>query len=156
MPLHFDAIAPSLPYILEGALVTLKFTFFSLLLGLPLAILLAVSYASSSKTVSVIAKSYVSIFRGTPLLVQLGLFYFGIPQITGYRMSAFEAGVLTFALNSAAYSCEIIRSGIASIDKGQWEACQVLGLNKFQTFRYIILPQAFSNILPALVNELVN
>lgn len=145
-----------MPLLMEGVVVTLKFTSASLLCGLPLGILLALSKISSYAFLNRLANIYTSIFRGTPLLVQLGLMYYGIPQLTGYSISAFEAGVLTFSLNSAAYSSEIIRAGVQSIDRGQWEACQVLGLSRFYTVFGIILPQALRNILPALVNEMVD
>lgn len=154
--LQFDAIWPSYPLLLEGIVVTLKFTIFSLLGGLPLGILLALSKISPRKMIRGLASFYTSIFRGTPLLVQLGIVYYGGPQITGYSISAFEAGILTFSLNSAAYTSEIIRAGIQSIDPGQWEACQMLGLNRFQTLWGVIFPQALRNILPALVNEMVD
>lgn len=174
--MSLDLIIPSLPFIMAGVYVTLKFTIVSILCGLPLAVLLAIASTShliitphSYRTrffrnlsniflifLKKSAQGYVSIFRGTPLLVQLGIFYFGLPHLIGYNTSAFEAGVLAFALNSAAYSCEVIRSGIQSIDIGQWEASKVLGLNKYRMLQKVILPQAFRNILPALVNELVN
>jgi His/Glu/Gln/Arg/opine family amino acid ABC transporter permease subunit len=156
MIFNFSAILPSLPFILEGIFVTLKFTCFSLLCGLPLGLLLALGKISKITYIRSIAQVYTSIFRGTPLLVQLGLIYFATPQLTGYTISAFEAGVITFSLNSAAYSSEIIRAGIQSIDKGQWEAATMLGLTYRQTLFGIIIPQAIANILPALVNEMVD
>jgi His/Glu/Gln/Arg/opine family amino acid ABC transporter permease subunit len=156
MTLHFDSIIPSLPFILAGVGVTLKFTIMSLLCGLPLGIALALAKISHRPFPRRFAIAYTSIFRGTPLLVQLGIFYFAVPQLTGYAITAFEAGVLTFALNSGAYSSEIIRAGIQAIDRGQWEAAQVLGLSYRQTLKGVILPQAVRNILPALVNELVD
>lgn len=156
MTLNFAAIAPSIPMILEGLVVTLKFTFTSLACGLPLGFLLALAKVSRSKALRRFAQGYTSIFRGTPLLVQLGLIYYAAPQLTGYTISAFEAGVLTFSLNSAAYSSEIIRAGIESIDPGQWEAAQVLGLSRRQMLLGIILPQAIRNVLPAIVNEMVD
>ncbi len=103
-----------------------------------------------------IAQIYTSIFRGTPLIVQLSLIFFGLPVITGYNMSPFVAGVITFSLNSAAYTSEIIRSGLQSIDQGQWEAGVVLGLSRMQILRHIILPQAFRLSLPSLVNEWID
>ena len=121
MTLHFDVIWPSLPFILEGVVVTLKFTFMSLLCGLPLGILLALAKISNP-ILRWFGEIYTSVFRGTPLLVQLFIFYFATPQITGYAISTFEAGVLTFSLNSAAYSSEIIRAGIQAIERGQWDA----------------------------------
>ena len=155
MTLHFDVIWPSLPFILEGVVVTLKFTFMSLLCGLPLGILLALAKISNP-ILRWFGEIYTSVFRGTPLLVQLFIFYFATPQITGYAISTFEAGVLTFSLNSAAYSSEIIRAGIQAIERGQWDAAKVLGLSYRQTLLTIILPQAVRNILPALVNEIVD
>jgi len=155
MTLHFDIIWPSLPFILEGVVVTIKFTLMSLLCGLPLGVLLALAKISSPILRS-IANVYTSIFRGTPLLVQLFIFYFATPQLTGYAISTFEAGVITFSLNSAAYSSEIIRAGIQAIEQGQWDAAYVLGLSYRQTLLTIILPQAVRNILPALVNEIVD
>jgi His/Glu/Gln/Arg/opine family amino acid ABC transporter permease subunit len=154
--MDFSTIQPSIPFILAGITVTLKFTIISLCAGLPLAILIALGRISHVKTVNLFCKFYVSIFRGTPLLVQLVLFYYSIPQLTGYPISAFEAGILTFSLNTAAYSSEVIRSGIQTIDNGQWEAAKMLGLSKNQTFIKIILPQAIRNVLPSLVNETVD
>jgi len=156
MTLHFETIWPSLPFIIAGLGVTLKFTCVSLLGGLPLGILLALAKISHQAVLRWLAQVYTSIFRGTPLLVQLFIFYFATPQLTGYAISTFEAGVLTFSLNSTAYSSEIIRAGIQAIDRGQWDAAHVLGLSYWQTLKSIILPQAVRNILPALVNEIVD
>lgn len=153
---HFHDLGPSLPFILEGVLVTLKFTIFSLLGGMPLGILLAMGKISKRFVLQKICQFYTSVFRGTPLLVQLGLIYFSTPQLTGYSISAFEAGILTFSLNSAAYTSEIIRSGIQAIDRGQWEAAQMLGLTYRQTLFGVIFPQVVRNILPSLVNEIVD
>lgn len=147
--------APAL-FIIEGAKVTLQFTVISLLCGAPLAVVLAAAKVGKSKVLQNLANAYTTFFRGTPLLVQLGLFYYGLPQVIEFTLSVFQAGILTFALNSAAYSSEIIRAGIQSIDEGQWQAGHVLGLSTFQTFVYIILPQALRNILPALMNEMVD
>jgi His/Glu/Gln/Arg/opine family amino acid ABC transporter permease subunit len=154
--MHFESILPSIPFILGGVAVTLQFTFTSLACALPLGILLALAKVSSKKPLRLLASAYTSIFRGTPLLVQLGLIYYGLPPLTGYVFSPFEAGVLAFTLNSAAYTSEIMRAGIQSIDQGQWEAAKVLGLSYSQTFRTIIFPQAIRNISPALVNEMVD
>ncbi|MBW8309049.1 MAG: amino acid ABC transporter permease [Candidatus Paracaedibacteraceae bacterium] len=156
MHLNFEAITPSIPLILEGLEVTLKFTLLSLLCGLPLGIGLALAKLSRMKIIRFMANAYTSVFRGTPLLVQLGLIYYATPQLTGYTISTFEAGILTFALNSAAYTSEIIRAGIQSVDKGQWEAAQMLGLSRRQTIFGIIMPQAIRNTLPALVNEMID
>ncbi len=154
--MHFLEILPSLPFILEGVVVTLKFTIISLLCGLPLGISLAICKISHFCILRKIAEIYTSIFRGTPLLVQLSIIFFATPQLTGYPISAFQAGILAFSLNSAAYSSEIIRAGIQAIDLGQWDAAKVLGISYKHTLAKIILPQAIRNILPALVNEMVN
>ena len=152
----FTTIQDGLPFIIQGGLITLKFALASLICGLPLGLALGLIKVSKFRALKLCANAYTSIFRGTPLLVQLGLIYFSIPQLTGYTISAFEAGLIAFSLNSAAYTSETIRSGIQSIDIGQWEAAYVLGLNYKQTLRFIILPQALRNILPALVNEMIN
>ena len=154
--LHFTDILPSIPFILAGIGVTLKFTVLSLLCGLPLGIGLALCKISQFSPLKKVADAYTSVFRGTPLLVQLSLIFFATPQLIGYPISAFEAGVIAFSLNSAAYSSEIIRAGIGAIDKGQWDAAKVLGIPYKTALRKIILPQALRNILPALVNEMVN
>ena len=156
MHLNFEAIISSIPLIIGGVEVTLKFTILSLLCGLPLGIGLALAKLNRIKIIRFIANAYTSVFRGTPLLVQLGLIYYATPQLTGYTISTFEAGILTFALNSAAYTSEIIRAGIQSVDKGQWEAAQMLGLSRRQTIFGIIMPQAIRNTLPALVNEMID
>lgn len=154
--LHFSDLTPSIPFLLEGVLVTLKFTICSLLGGMPLGIFLALGKISKSFSLQKICQFYTSVFRGTPLLVQLGLVYYSVPQLTGYTISAFEAGILTFSLNSAAYTSEIIRSGIQSIDRGQWEAAQMLGLTYRQTLLGVIFPQVVRTTLPAIVNEIVD
>ena len=154
--MQFESIFSSIPFILGGAMVTLQFTLTSLLCALPLGVLLAMGKISHIGPFRWFSSAYTSVFRGTPLLVQLGLIYYGLPQLTGHVFSPFEAGVLTFSLNSAAYTSEIMKAGIQSIDPGQWEAAKVLGLSYHQTFRLVILPQAIRNILPALVNEIVD
>lgn len=154
--MNFGVLLSAFPFIAGGIWVTLKYSLVSLLCGLPLGTGLAMAKVSSCSWGRRLSDFYTALFRGTPLLVQFGLIYFATPQVTGYSISTFEAGVLAFSLNSAAYTSEIIRSGIESIEPGQWEACQVLGLTSFQAFWYVILPQAIRNILPALVNEIVN
>lgn len=144
------------PFIIQGMGLTLQFSFVSLACGAPLGILLAAAKVGQCSWLKYLANAYTTVFRGTPLLVQLGLFYYGFPQVTGVTLSAFQASIMTFALNSAAYSSEIMRAGIQAIDEGQWQAGQVLGLSSRQTFVHIILPQALRNILPALVNEMVD
>lgn len=146
----------SIKYISGGIIVTLEYTLISVALGLILGSLLALSKLSSNRFLQIFATSYVSIFRGTPLLIQLSLVYFAVPTIIHYQMSVFEAGIIAFSLNSAAYVCEIIRAGIESIDKGQFEASKALGIPYSAMMKDIIFPQAIKNILPALVNEVIN
>ncbi|MGL4818820.1 MAG: amino acid ABC transporter permease, partial [Bacilli bacterium] len=99
------------------------------------------------------ANGYTLVFRGTPMTIQLMIIYFGVPQIIGMDISAFVAGFIGLGLNSGAYVSEIVRAGIQSIDRGQTEAALALGLDRTTTMRKIIFPQAFKNIVPALVNE---
>ncbi|MBP0020598.1 MAG: amino acid ABC transporter permease [Cyanobacteria bacterium SBLK] len=151
--LDFGRITPSIPFILTGIVVTLKFTLISAVLGFLWGTLLSLCKISSIKPLYWLGLAYTSVFRGTPLLVQLSLIYFATPQLTGYDISGFEAGVITFSLNSGAYVSEVIRAGILAIDKGQTEAAMSLGVTYQPMMLDIILPQAIKNILPALVNE---
>lgn len=156
MLLDFERIWPSIPYILGGIQVTLAYTFVSVCLGFLWGTLLALCKVSHIKPLKWFASFYTSIFRGTPLLLQLILIYHATPQLTGYAISIWEAGILTFTLNSGAYISEIIRSGINSIDKGQKEAALSLGVPYSLMMKDIILPQAIRNILPSLVNEAID
>lgn len=151
--LDFGKIAPNLPYILGGIGVTLTFTLLSAFLGFLWGIVLSLFKISTIKPLAWFGNAYTSIFRGTPLILQLTLVYFATPQLTGYNISALQAGVITFFLNSGAYISETIRAGIQAVDKGQKEAAESLGVPYKQMMGDIILPQALKNILPALVNE---
>ena len=151
--LDFGKIWPNLPFILGGIWVTLTFTLLSAFLGFIWGIVLSLLKISSIKPLYWFANGYTSIFRGTPLILQLTLVYFATPQLTGYNISALQAGVITFFLNSGAYISETIRAGIQAVDKGQKEAAESLGVPYKLMMSDIILPQALKNILPALVNE---
>ncbi|EOV9526213.1 amino acid ABC transporter permease [Bacillus cytotoxicus] len=153
MNLDFSAITPSIPYILKGLEVTLKIVAVSALIGFILGTLLALCKIARIRVLNVTADLYTSIFRGTPLVLQLMIIYFGVPQMIGYDIPAFLAAVIAFSLNSGAYMSEVIRAGIQAIDKGQTEAAIALGVPYGKMMRHIILPQALKNILPALVNE---
>ena len=126
--LDFSVLDPYLPLLASAVWITIKFTFFSTLIGFLGGFILALITLSHNKVFSFLAKAYISVFRGTPLLVQLMLIYFATPQLTGYTISALEAGVLSFGLNSAAYISEALRGGILSVDRGQWEASMSLGV----------------------------
>ena len=152
----FQRILPSIPYILGGIPVTLAFTFVSLFFGLILAVILAMCKISAIAPLRWFANVYTSVFRGVPLIVTLTLIYYATPQLTGYKIEPFQAGVLTFALNSGAYVSETLRAGIVAVDKGQQEAAMSLGVPYRLMMGDIILPQAFKNILPALANEFIN
>ena len=143
-------------YIPAGAIISLKYTFTAVAIGLILGTFLAIFKISKVTTLNKVAQLYTSIFRGTPLLIQLFLVYFAMPSMTGIKLSIFASGVIAFSLNSAAYISETIRAGILSVDKGQFEAAQSLGIPYTKMIKGIILPQSIRNILPALVNEVVN
>lgn len=151
--LDFSKIVPSVPFILQGIGVTLSFTIVSALIGFAWGTILSIFKISNIKPLKWFADFYTSIFRGTPLILQLAIIYFSTPQLIGYAIPPFQAGVITFSLNSAAYSSETIRGGILAVDKGQREAAMTLGVAYPLMMWDIILPQAFKNILPALVNE---
>lgn len=155
MNLNFEPVIASLPLLIDGIWVTLTFTLLSGIVGFVWGTVLGLIRISTIKPLIWFATAYISIFRGTPLLVQLFLIYFAAPQLTGYDISALEAGVLAFGLNSAAYIAEIIRGGILAVDKGQREAAMSLGIPYRKMMFAIILPQALKHILPALVNECV-
>jgi len=153
--LDFSRIAGNIPFILWGIPITLAFSVTSALIGFAWGTILSIFKISNVKPLKWFADAYTSIFRGTPLILQLAIIYFATPQLTGFTPSGFQAGVATFALNSAAYSSETIRGGIMAVDKGQREAAMTLGVKYPLMMWDIILPQAFKNILPALVNEMI-
>ncbi|QNG61301.1 amino acid ABC transporter permease [Bacillus sp. PAMC26568] len=155
MNLDFPAIAPSIPFILQGIPVTLKIVGLSALIGFILAVILALFKISRIKPLMWIADAYTSIFRGTPLILQLLIIYYGAPQILGFEIDPYPAAVATFALNSGAYISEVIKAGIMAIDKGQREAAMALGIPYSKMMKDIIFPQAIKNILPALMNEFI-
>ncbi len=150
------AFLPHLYFILKGITVTLKYSVISVFFGLIIGTILAFCKVIDLKILRLAAHAYTSIFRGTPLLIQLTIIYFGLPGLIGLKLSVFAAGVIAFSLNSGAYVSEIIRAGIESVDKGQVEAAKALGISPILRMKDIILPQAFRYILPALVNELIN
>jgi len=153
MNLDFGAIQSDMPFIFKGVLVTLEFTLISTVFGFILGTLLSILKISKFAPVRWFGIAYTSVFRGTPLLVQLSIVYFATPQLTGYDIPALQAGVIAFSLNSAAYVSEVIRAGILAVPKGQGDAAMSLGVPYGKMMRDIILPQALKNILPALVNE---
>ncbi|MEB5792464.1 ABC transporter substrate-binding protein/permease [Staphylococcus hominis] len=133
----------------------LKNTILISMIGVVLGALIALAKLSKFKLLSWIASIYIEFLRGTPMLVQVFLVFFGTTAVLGLDVSALVCGTIALVINSSAYIAEIFRAGINAVDKGQTEAAQCLGLNYSKTMRYIILPQAIKNILPALGNEFV-
>jgi len=155
MGLDFTQIAPSFPYILKGIVVTLQIVAVSAIIGFLIGIILSLCKIGKFRILRWFADAYTSVFRGTPLILQLMIIYYGFPQLIGFEIPAFLAAVTAFGLNSGAYVSEIIRAGIQAIDKGQTEAALALGVPYREMMKDIILPQAMKNILPALMNEFI-
>lgn len=151
----FQGVVPSIPYILEGIGITLQIVICAAICGLLLGILLALCKIGTIKPLRWFANFYTSIFRGTPLVLQLMIIYYAMPQIIGFNIDPIPAAIIGFALNSAAYVSEIIRAGINAVDKGQQEAAKALGIPYGKMMKDIILPQAIKNILPSLMNEFI-
>lgn len=148
-----EIIQAYLPLFISGAQYTLKLAFVVVILSIPLGALLALMRLSSNRLLKSIARGYIEIIRGTPLLVQVYLVYFGLPMLGYTGISDFWSAVLAITVNSTAYMGEIMRSGIQSVDSGQTEAARALGLPSHITFTKIVFPQAIKNILPAIGNE---
>ncbi len=151
--LNFQAIASYLPTLGKAISLTLEFTLLSTILGFIWGTLLSLIKISKVRPLQLFAQGYTSVFRGTPLLVQLMLIYYATPQLLNINITALQAGVLTFGLNSAAYISESIRGGIQAVSRGQWEAAMSLGIPKWRMMLNIIFPQALKSILPSLINE---
>ncbi|RON93661.1 cystine ABC transporter permease [Pseudomonas fluorescens] len=151
----FQIVREALPFLFKGmyftVILSLGGMFFGFLLGFGLALL----RLSRFKLLNWIARIYVSFFRGTPLLVQLFVIYYGLPQV-GLELDPIPAALIGLSLNMAAYICEILRSSISSIERGQWEAAASIGMTRAQTLRRAILPQAMRTALPALGNSFIS
>ena len=151
----------NLLFMLRGAGVSLMLALGAVAIGCVIGILFAAAKLSNSKVLRFIGNVYVEIFRGTPMLLQVLFFYLGVPvlyqRITGTRMSAdpYLVGLIALSCNSGAYQTELIRSGIQSVDRGQWEAGETLGIPYPVMMKEIILPQAFKLIIPPLVSEFI-
>ena len=142
----------------EGFLVTLQIFFLTLIGSLPLGIVVALGRMSRFKPLALIVRFYISVMRGTPLMLQMFAIYFAPYYVFGIELttdSKFNATIIAFIINYAAYFAEIYRSGIQSIPKGQYEAAEVLGYSRLQTFGKIVLPQVIKRILPAMGNEII-
>ncbi|QQO09262.1 amino acid ABC transporter permease [Breznakiella homolactica] len=166
--MNFSFLARYWPFYLNGAKNTILLAMFSVVLGTAIGLILSLMKLSKHRVPRFIATAYIEFIRGTPLLVQLFIIYYGLQSIgirfpnvvwlsklLGISFSDFMAGIVTLGINSGAYVGEIFRAGIQAVDKGQTEAARSLGMSQFMTMRYIVIPQAIRNILPALGNEFV-
>ena len=168
-----EVVIQTFPVLVMGALVTLEITLLSVATGCIIGLTVGLSRLSGLRLLRLVATAYVDFFRGTPLLVQIMIVYFGLPQVLrdtqGYLMANFNmpqilntytlpvflAAVISCSLNSGAYIAEIFRAGVQSIERGQMEAARSLGMTTGQAMRYVILPQAFKRVIPPLGNEFI-
>ena len=155
MNFDMNLVVNSFPLLLIGAGVTIQITVLSTAIGFVIGLIVGVARISNLRVLRMLAEVYVEFFRGTPLLVQIFLFYFALPVITGQRIDPFIAAISACGINSGAYVAEIFRAGIQSVDDGQMEAGRSLGMTWLQTMRYIIVPQAFKRVIPPLGNEFI-
>ena len=155
MNFDMNLVVNSFPLLLIGAGVTVQITVLSTAIGFVIGLIVGVARISNLRVLRMLAEVYVEFFRGTPLLVQIFLFYFALPVITGQRIDPFIAAISACGINSGAYVAEIFRAGIQSVDDGQMEAGRSLGMTWLQTMRYIIVPQAFKRVIPPLGNEFI-
>lgn len=157
--MSLDYMISILKPMLEGAQMTVLLFLIAIVVSIPLGFVLTLAVGSRIKPLAVIAEGYIYVMRGTPLLLQLLFICFGLPMIPVVGeflvLDRFVAACIGFILNYAAYFAEIFRGGLLAIDKGQYEASQVLGLNKWQTLTRVVLPQMFRIALPAVANESV-
>ena len=151
----FDFLAKYYTTYIDATVTTLKVSLIALLIGLLLGIVICLAKISTIKVLNVLATIYVEVIRNTPILVQIMIIYFALPEV-GISFTPFMSAIIALSINSGAYVSEIFRSGILAIDKGQMEAGRSLGLSYFQTMKFIILPQALKNSLPALGNEFIS
>lgn len=154
MQFNFLALYEALPALLVGALATLRITALSIAVGLVIGLGAGLARVWPNSFLRSISSAYIELIRGTPLLVQIFLVYFGLPAL-GLNLDPFVAGVLAMGINSGAYVGEIVRGGIESIAQGQMEAALSLGMSWWQSMYYIVLPQALFRILPSLGNEFI-
>ncbi|MGM0603719.1 MAG: amino acid ABC transporter permease [Bacillota bacterium] len=162
--MDFSFLTDYYKFFINGTQITVMLAFFAVLFGIFIGIFLAMFKISSNKILKAFASAYIEFIRGTPLLVQLFIIYYGLPMfgiefpdfpLLGQNVGDFMAGVIAMSINSGAYVAEIFRAGIQAVDKGQMEAARSLGMPYGMAMKKIILPQAFKNILPALGNEFI-
>lgn len=149
-------LAKYYPVYLSGLWGTLWISAVTVLLGLVLGMLVALMRMSRSKLLNAVSGVYIEVLRGTPILLQLYFFWIGLPKLVPFELSDTQCIVVALAVNASAFISEIIRAGIAAVDKGQWEAARSIGLSETHVMTHVILPQAVKNILPALCNEFIS
>ena len=150
----FRLIVESIPFLVKGAVYTVQVSVLAIVFGLVLGWMLGLVAVSGVRWLRAIAWGYVQFIRGTPLLVQIFLIYFGLPAL-GINVPAYWSGVIALGLNSAGFQAEIVRAGIESIDRGQTEAARSIGMSGFQTLLFILVPQTIRRVIPPLTNELI-
>ena len=155
MNLDFSIIPRYIPMLLQGAWTTLVLTAGAVGLGIILGLIAALMKMCRFLPLRWLANAYIELIRGTPQLVQLFLLFYGLPQLIGVNIPEYFVAILALGINSGAYVAEIVRAGIQAVDYGQTEGAYSLGMKPGLTMRYIILPQAVKNILPALGNEFI-
>lgn len=154
MQFDLSALIKAIPSLIYGASVTLRITVLAIAIGLVIGFITGLARVWPNIFFRSISSVYIELIRGTPLLVQIFIVYFGLPAL-GLNLDPFIAGMIAMGINSGAYIGEIVRGGIESIAKGQMEAARSLGLTYWQAMRYVILPQSLVRILPALGNEFI-
>ncbi|WP_027781141.1 MULTISPECIES: amino acid ABC transporter permease [Burkholderia] len=150
-----ELVVHTLPVMVKGAVFTLKFAVASMALGLVVGLVVAIMRIGSNRLAASLAQGYVSLMRGTPLLVQMFVVYYGLPDL-GITLDPTTAGIFTLTLNAGAYLSESMRGAILGIGRGQWAAAHSLGLTHVQTLRYIVCPQALRLAVPSLGNTLIS
>ncbi|MGO4230219.1 amino acid ABC transporter permease [Arthrobacter sp. YAF34] len=156
MNIHWDLVWSSLGPLLTGAITgTIPLALASFSLGLLLALLVALMRLSRNRLISAVARIYISVIRGTPLLVQLFVIFYGLPSV-GITISPWPSAIIAFSLNVGGYAAEVIRAAILSVPKGQWEAGHTIGMSRRQTLIRIILPQAARVSVPPLSNTFIS
>jgi L-cystine transport system permease protein len=156
MPFNWDLVWSSFGPLVTGAITgTIPLTLASFAIGLALALLVALMRLSRNVVVSGVARFYVSVIRGTPLLVQLFVIFYGLPTL-GVKLDPWPSAIIAFSLNVGGYAAEVIRAAILSVPKGQWEAGHTIGMSRGQSLRRIILPQAARVSVPPLSNTFIS
>lgn len=155
MTYDLSIVGKYLPFLLLGVGITIRYTVLSFLMGSVMGLLLALGRVGRSRLLRLPCLWYINFIRGTPLLAQVYLIHFGLPQILGYKPVGSIDALVALTLNAAAYIAEIWRGGIESIERGQMEAARSLGMTYGQAMRYVVLPQAFRRVIPPLGNEFI-